>query len=144
MDELENLEVSQPETPKETPRWLQIVFPDSIARQLQATFIALGLVIAGSVAGALTEVWNLNLLAPLVVGVFFSKRIHPVFAAGPAAIALAIMGIWWIVALATGMSAQKETSLAITGGGFNVFLLMTAGSLIALAYGKLTQKPAAQ
>ena len=149
MDQPENTNVENgatptTNTPEQSAGWKQILFPISTADQLKAAFISLFLVIAGAVLGDLSGVWNLNNLAPIIVGFFFSRKIHPVFAAGPAAVAFSVMGIWWVLALVTGMNAIEETSLAITMGGLNIFLFMTTGSLLAMAYKKLTQKPARQ
>ncbi len=120
-----------------TPRWRRILFPVSVASQLQAASLSLLLVIAGSAVGGLLPVWNLNLLAPLVIGYFFGRKIHPHLAGGPLAIALSIMGISWIIATVTGVGGDAELALAITQSGFNIFLAMLAGALVKTAVARL-------
>lgn len=125
--------------PPQPPRWQKILFPVSKATQLQAALISIPIIVVGSLLGNLAGVWNLNLLAPLVVGFFFGIRIHPVVGVGPAAVALSILGISWTLAFIFGIAGDLQTTTAMLQGSVNIFLAMTAGTVAQLVYKKFSR-----
>ncbi len=109
-------------------RWQQFLFPISRTSQLQAAFISMMLVLVGSWLGGVSKVWNLNLLAPIIVGYVFGSKMHPKVWVGPLAVTFSIIGLGWIVCLVVGIANDKDISMLITQYGLYVFLSMTASS----------------
>lgn len=111
-----------------TSRWQQFLFPISRTSQLQTAFISMILVLVGSWLGGVSKVWNLNLLAPIIVGYVFGSKMHPRVWVGPLAVTFSIMGLSWIVCLVVGIANDMDTTMLITQYGLYVFLAMTASS----------------